>query len=46
MKEAGLTVGGFYKHFNSRDELVAEAVGDAFGVWRRRTKLPNPKADP
>jgi len=23
MKEAGLTVGGFYKHFDSRDALVA-----------------------
>jgi TetR/AcrR family transcriptional regulator, transcriptional repressor for nem operon len=29
MKEAGLTVGGFYKHFNSRDELVAEAFKQA-----------------
>jgi TetR/AcrR family transcriptional regulator, transcriptional repressor for nem operon len=36
MKEAGLTVGGFYKHFDSRDELVAEAVGSAFGAWQRR----------
>ena len=36
MKEAGLTVGGFYKHFESRDELVAEAVSDAFGVWQRQ----------
>jgi TetR/AcrR family transcriptional regulator, transcriptional repressor for nem operon len=36
MKEAGLTVGGFYKHFDSRDELVAEAVGSAFGDWQRR----------
>ena len=27
MNEAGLTVGGFYKHFKSRDALVAEAVG-------------------
>src|ERR1700761_7396712 len=26
MKEAGLTHGGFYKHFDSRDDLVAEAV--------------------
>jgi TetR/AcrR family transcriptional regulator, transcriptional repressor for nem operon len=26
MKEAGLTHGGFYRHFESRDELVAEAV--------------------
>ncbi|WP_109477060.1 TetR/AcrR family transcriptional regulator [Paraburkholderia sp. C35] len=29
MKEAGLTVGGFYKHFDSRDELVAEALAAA-----------------
>ncbi len=36
MKEAGLTVGGFYKHFDSRDELVAEALSDAFGVWQRQ----------
>lgn len=26
MREAGLTHGGFYSHFESRDELVAEAV--------------------
>jgi len=26
MKEAGLTHGGFYRHFGSRDELVAEAI--------------------
>jgi TetR/AcrR family transcriptional repressor of nem operon len=36
MKEAGLTVGGFYKHFDSSDELVAEAVSSAFGDWQRR----------
>ena len=36
MKEAVLTVGGFYKHFDSRDELVAEAVRSAFGDWQRR----------
>src|SRR6202011_5209068 len=36
MKEAGLTVGGFYKHFDSRDDLVAEAVNSAFGGWKRR----------
>ena len=36
MKEAGLTVGGFYKHFDSRDDLVAEAVSLAFGGWKRR----------
>ena len=36
MKEAGLTVGGFYKHFDSRDDLVAEALNSAFGEWKRR----------
>src|SRR3979411_2257342 len=36
MKEAGLTVGGFYKHFESRDALVAEAVGSALGMWKRQ----------
>ena len=29
MSEAGLTHGGFYKHFDSRDDLVAEAVDAA-----------------
>ena len=29
MKEAGLSHGGFYRHFQSRDELVAEAVEHA-----------------
>lgn len=36
MKEAGLTIGGFYKHFGTRDDLVAEAVGSALGTWKRR----------
>jgi TetR/AcrR family transcriptional repressor of nem operon len=36
MKEAGLTVGGFYKHFNSRDDLVIEAISAAFGGLQRR----------
>jgi TetR/AcrR family transcriptional regulator, transcriptional repressor for nem operon len=38
MREAGLTVGGFYKHFDSRDHLVAEAVTSAFGGWKRRVE--------
>ncbi|MFD1561711.1 TetR/AcrR family transcriptional regulator [Paraburkholderia silviterrae] len=29
MKEAGLTHGGFYKHFDSRDDLVLEAMATA-----------------
>jgi TetR/AcrR family transcriptional regulator, transcriptional repressor for nem operon len=34
MKEAGLTVGGFYKHFASREHLVAEALGSALAGWK------------
>jgi TetR/AcrR family transcriptional regulator, transcriptional repressor for nem operon len=30
MKASGLTVGGFYKHFRSKDELLAEAIAEAF----------------
>jgi len=30
MKASGLTHGGFYKHFSSRDDLVIEAVEEAF----------------
>jgi TetR/AcrR family transcriptional repressor of nem operon len=30
MKEAGLTHGGFYAHFNSRDDMVAHALEYAF----------------
>ena len=29
MKEAGLTHGGFYAHFSSRNALLAEALGRA-----------------
>lgn len=35
MKEAGATVGGFYKHFTSREELVTEAMESVLGVWDR-----------
>lgn len=30
MKELGATAGGFYKHFGSRDDLVIEALSEAF----------------
>ena len=36
MKEAGLTHGGFYVHFASRDELVAAAIGVAAEETRER----------
>ncbi len=40
MKDAGLTHGGFYRHFASRDELVAEAVERALrdgGDWQKQS---------
>ena len=30
MKASGLTAGGFYKHFRSKDELLAEAIAQGF----------------
>jgi TetR/AcrR family transcriptional repressor of nem operon len=30
MRDAGLTHGGFYKHFASKDKLLAESLGEAF----------------
>jgi TetR/AcrR family transcriptional regulator, transcriptional repressor for nem operon len=36
MKASGLTVGGFYKHFRSKDELLAEAIAQGFSdSWDR-----------
>ena len=34
MKAAGLTHGGFYRHFASKDQLVAEACSAAIGACR------------
>jgi TetR/AcrR family transcriptional repressor of nem operon len=30
MKASGLTVGGFYKHFRSKDDLLADAIEEGF----------------
>jgi len=38
MQEAGLTHGGFYRHFDSRDDLVAEAVDAALADGSRRSE--------
>lgn len=46
MKEAGLTVGGFYKHFSSRDDLIAEALGVTPGPWTRLAEVAAPGAPP
>jgi TetR/AcrR family transcriptional repressor of nem operon len=31
MRDTGLTHGGFYKHFGSKDELLVESLHEAFG---------------
>src|SRR6266436_1265895 len=36
MKAAGLTHGGFYRHFNSKDQLVAEACATAAATMTAR----------
>jgi TetR/AcrR family transcriptional repressor of nem operon len=30
MRDMGLTHGGFYKHFRSKDDLLGESIGEAF----------------
>lgn len=42
MAEAGLTHGGFYPHFASRDDLVAEAVEAALVHGSRRAEAAAP----
>ena len=43
MKEAGLTHGGFYAHFSSRDALIDEAFTHAMDLtarrWKKRAEL-------
>ncbi len=36
MKQAGLTHGGFYRHFDSREELMAEAIATALAQGSER----------
>ena len=36
MKASGLTVGGFYKHFRSKDELLAEAIAQGFAEFSEK----------
>lgn len=46
MAEAGLTHGGFYRHFGSKDELAAAAVESAFAHMRARLEQITAKAPP
>src|SRR5580765_9065120 len=47
MKEAGLTHGGFYAHFDSREALVIEAFGYAMDRaaehWRKQSDQVSPE---
>src|SRR5258708_12666974 len=36
MKASGLTVGGFYKHFRSKDDLLAEAIEAGYSEFGDR----------
>lgn len=46
MAEAGLTHGGFYAHFKSKDELVAAAIGQMFEESRRRLQRETEGREP
>lgn len=46
MGRAGLTHGGFYAHFASKDALVKEAIGAMFADARARTERIDANGDP
>ncbi|WP_428683593.1 TetR/AcrR family transcriptional regulator [Sphingopyxis sp.] len=46
MARAGLTHGGFYAHFPSKDALVKEAIGTMFADARARTAAIDATGDP
>jgi TetR/AcrR family transcriptional regulator, transcriptional repressor for nem operon len=46
MKAAGLTHGGFYRHFGSRDDLVVEAVEESLQELRDRLIAAAKQAKP
>ena len=46
MARAGLTHGGFYAHFPSKDALVKEAIGAMFADARTRTERIDANGDP
>ena len=38
MKASGLTVGGFYKHFRTKDELLADAIAQSFSEMSEKVR--------
>src|SRR5262247_2984897 len=46
MKQAGLTHGGFYAHFESRDAMLEEALDCAASEGRARLTAASERAEP
>ncbi|WP_433964500.1 TetR/AcrR family transcriptional regulator [Tunturiibacter gelidiferens] len=46
MRDAGLTHGGFYKHFGSKDELLMESLSEAFQDISDRLAQAGEQAQP
>ena len=46
MRDTGLTHGGFYKHFPSKDRLVIESLSEAFGEMSDRLAQAAKKSPP
>ena len=46
MRDAGLTHGGFYKHFESKDELLMESLSAAFEEITERLVQAGEKSEP
>jgi TetR/AcrR family transcriptional regulator, transcriptional repressor for nem operon len=46
MRDAGLTHGGFYKHFGSKDELLIESLSEAFREMAGRLAEAAEKSQP
>jgi TetR/AcrR family transcriptional repressor of nem operon len=46
MRDAGLTHGGFYKHFGSKDELLTESLSEAFQEVADRLTQAAKKSQP
>jgi len=46
MAKAGLTHGGFYAHFESKDDLIVEAIGLMFDDGRARMQLETETREP
>jgi len=46
MAKAGLTHGGFYAHFKSKDDLIAHAIGQMFDDAARRFEKSTKDLDP